>query len=135
MATQKFFKQGCRWQVGNGASIGIWTDKWLPKPSTFKLISLPNNTFELSRASDLCEWQKNLVRQIFLPPNVQSIQSIFLSSCLPQDQLGWAYTPKEKFTVRSAYKIALDRNGTRIQSWGGQSINTKKLMKIKTIIY
>ena len=140
MAMQKIFKEGCRWQVGNGASIGIWTDKWLPKPSTFKLFSPPNITFELSRASDLidplkCEWQTNLVRQIFLPPNVQSILSIFFSSYLPQDQLVWAYTPKEKFTVRSAYKIALDRDGTKIQSWGGQSINTKKLMKIKTIIY
>ena len=87
---EKIFKQGCGWQVGNGASIGIWTDKWLPKPSNFKLISPPNNTFELSRASDLidplkCEWQSDLVRQIFLPPNVQSILSLFLSSCLPQD--------------------------------------------------
>ena len=60
-----------------------------------------------------------LVRQIFLPPNVQSILSIFCSSYLPQDQLVWTYTPKEKFTVRSAYKIALDRDGTRIQSGGG----------------
>ena len=131
MAMQKNFKQGCRWQVGNGASIGIWTDKWLPKPSTFKLISPPNNTFERSRSSDLidplkCEWQTDLVRQIFLPPNVQSILSIFFSSYLPQDQLVWAYTPKEKFTVRSAYKIALDRNGTRIQSWGGPKYKYKK---------
>ena len=84
MAMQKIFKHGCGWQVGNGASIGIWTDKWLPKPSTFKFISPPNNTFELSRASDLidtlkCEWKTYLVRQIFLPPNVQSILSIFFS--------------------------------------------------------
>ena len=100
--------------MGNGASVGIWTDKWLPKPSTFKVISLPNNTFELSRVSDLidplkCEWQTDLVRQVFLPPDVQSILSIPLSSCLPQDWLVWAYTPKGKFTVRGSYKIALDK--------------------------
>ena len=81
---------GVWWQVGNGASISIWTDNWLPKPSNFKLISQINNTFELSRASDLidplkCEWQSDLVWQIFLPPNVQSILSLFLSSCLLQD--------------------------------------------------
>ena len=90
MATQKIVKQCCRWQVGNGALVGIWSDKWLTKPSTFNVISLPNNTFELSRVSDLIdplkyEWQTDLVRQIFLPPNDQSILSIFLSSCLPQD--------------------------------------------------
>ena len=67
--------------------------------------------------------ETDLVRQIFLPPNVQSILSIFFSSYLPQDQLVWAYTPKEKFTVRSAYKIALDRDGTRIQSWGDENQN------------
>ena len=59
MAMQKIIKQGYRWQEGNGTSIGIWTDKWLPKPSTFKLISPPNNTFELSRASDLIVGEAN----------------------------------------------------------------------------
>ena len=112
MTAQKIVKQGCRWQVGNGALVGIWTNKWLPKPSTFRVISPPNNTFELSRVSDLinplkCEWQTDLVRQVFLPPNVQSILSIFLSSCLPRDQLVWAYILKGKFTVCNAYKIAL----------------------------
>ena len=111
MAVQKIVKQGCRWQVGNGASVGIWIDKLLPKSSTFKVISPPNNTFELSRVSDLidplkCEWQTDLVRKVFHPPNVQSILSVFLSSCLPWDWLVWAYTPKGKFTVCSAYKIA-----------------------------
>ena len=47
--------------------------------------------------------------KFFYPPKVQSILSIFLSSCLPQDEVVWAYTPKEKFTVHSAYKIALDK--------------------------
>ena len=73
MAMQKFFEHGYRWQVGNGTSIGIWTDKWLHNLYTFKLISPPNNTFEFSKASDLidtlkCEWQTDLVRQNFLPP-------------------------------------------------------------------
>ena len=43
MEMQKIFKQGYRWQVGNGTSIGIWT----------------NNTFELSRASDLIVGEAN----------------------------------------------------------------------------
>ena len=78
------------------------------------MISPPNNTFELSGVSDLidplkCEWHTDLVRQVFLEPDVQSILSIPLSSCLPQDRLVWAYTPKGKFTVHSVYKIALDK--------------------------
>ena len=100
--------------MGNGASVGIWTNKRLPKPSTFKVITLPNNTFELSRVNDLidplkCEWQTDVVRQVFLLPDVQSILSMPLSSCLPRGKLAWAYTPKGKFTVQSVYKIALDK--------------------------
>ena len=118
MIAQKIVKLGCRWQVRNGASVGIWTDKWLPKPSTFKVISLPNKTFELSRVSDLidplkCEWQIDLVRQVFLQPDVQSILSKPLGSCLPRDQLVLAYTPKGKFTIHCVYKIAFDRKAGR----------------------
>ena len=117
----------------NGASVGIWTDKWLPKPSTFKVITLPNITFELSRVNDLidplkCEWQTDVVRQVFLQPDVQSILGIPLSSCLPRDRLVWAYTPKGKFTVHRVYKIALDK---AMNSGVGESLNgdTQKILE------
>ena len=32
---------GTRWRVGNGRLIHIWEDKWLPTPSTYKVISPP----------------------------------------------------------------------------------------------
>ena len=35
LATQSVVNSGYRWQVGDNKSIGIWTDRWLPRPSTF----------------------------------------------------------------------------------------------------
>ena len=32
-------KRGTRWRVGNGERILIWEDKWLPTPTTYKVIS------------------------------------------------------------------------------------------------
>ena len=32
-------KGGTRWRVGNGERILIWEDKWLPTPTTYKVIS------------------------------------------------------------------------------------------------
>ena len=32
---------GTRWRVGNGRLIHIWDDKWLPNPTTYKVISPP----------------------------------------------------------------------------------------------
>ena len=37
-------RMGTRWRVRNGKLIHIWHDKWLPTPSTYKVISPPNNT-------------------------------------------------------------------------------------------
>ncbi len=32
-------QQGSQWRVGDGISINIWEDRWLPSPSTYKMIS------------------------------------------------------------------------------------------------
>ena len=95
-------------------SVGIWTERWLPKPSTFIVISPANNTFELCRVGDLIdplkyEWQTGLVRQVFLRLDVQSVLSIPLSFFLPRDRLVWVCTPKRKFTVCGVYVVALDK--------------------------
>ena len=34
-------RKGTRWRVGNGKTIHIWEDKWLPTPTTYKEISPP----------------------------------------------------------------------------------------------
>jgi len=39
MAAQYIVQQGYQWQVENGQAITIVKDKWIPKPSTFKLTS------------------------------------------------------------------------------------------------
>ena len=35
----RVIQEGTRWRVGNGKLIHIWDDKWLPTPSTYKVIS------------------------------------------------------------------------------------------------
>jgi len=54
MAAQNLVKEGLRWRVGNGASIHVWEDRWLPVSSTYKVISprnfLHSNTWVQERA-------------------------------------------------------------------------------------
>ena len=112
MAAQKLVKQGCRWQVDDGNSIGIWNDKWLHGPSSFSVMSRPNTIPSDSRVSTLIEpstrvWKMELMSKIFLPNDAQSILGIPLSSRSSPNKLVWEYTPNGKFTIRSAYKIAL----------------------------
>lgn len=113
MAGQSVVRRGVRWQVGNGGIIRIWTDKWIPNPSTFKVISPPFILPMDARVSELIEpnsgtWRTDLIRRIFLPHEVDRICSIALGPSLLKDKLVWAPTTNGKFSACSAYKIAME---------------------------
>ena len=40
MAAQPLVRRGMWWQVGDGKMIKVWKDKWIPSPSTYKVITL-----------------------------------------------------------------------------------------------
>ena len=66
MATQRILRNGVRWRVGNGQKIRILSDKWLPNPSTFKVISPPKLLGCQAFVSDLInsdtkEWKVELI--------------------------------------------------------------------------
>lgn len=37
MVAQKLVCQGMHWQIGNGESVRVWRDKWLPTPFTYRV--------------------------------------------------------------------------------------------------
>ena len=53
-------------------------------------------------------WRANLVRELFINFEAKTILSIPLSISMPLDRLVWAATPNGKFTVKSAYWLAMD---------------------------
>ena len=48
-------RQGTRWRVGNGKLIHIWDDKWLPTPTTYKVISPPKDFGAFPMVSSLID--------------------------------------------------------------------------------
>lgn len=55
MAAQKIVQQGLRWQIGNGLSVQVWKDKWLPNSSTYKVVSPRLDSSLALRVSDLID--------------------------------------------------------------------------------
>ena len=138
MAAQGIVKQGYRWQVGNGNSIKIWTDKWLPTSSTFCITSYQHSLLVDTHVSTLINhgtgnWRIDLIKEIFLPHDAQTILSIPLSLCCPPDCIIWAYTPSSHFTVNSTYKVALSLSHTPNWSSGGPSNDQNNGMFWKTL--
>ena len=87
-------KSGTRWRVGNSRRIHIWEDKWLPTPSSFKVIT-PQAAFDgYPMVSSLIDfntkwWKVDLVRSLFLPFEASTILKIPLSYNLLDDSLIW----------------------------------------------
>ncbi|XP_075665346.1 uncharacterized protein LOC142635011 [Castanea sativa] len=99
--------------VDNGCNIQIWRDKWLPTPLTHRVISTPSHLPLEARVEELINREEgslktDLVQQFFLPHEADAICGIALSSNLPDDKKIWAPTANGGFSVRSAYKIAVE---------------------------
>ena len=103
-------KKGTRWRVGNGRRIHIWDDKWLPMPSSYKVISPQSDFGDYPMVSSLIDndtwwWKVEAVRSIFLPFEASTILKIPLNYNLPKDNLIWIGNKRRVFTVKSAYHI------------------------------
>jgi hypothetical protein len=61
---------GSRWRIGSGASVLIYQDRWIPRPSTFKVISPPllgeAATVQMLK-NPSGSWNSELIREFFLP--------------------------------------------------------------------
>jgi hypothetical protein len=90
LAAQDVVKKGAIWRVGDGKSIKIWEDCWLPTPTTFKIQSpqkhLPINTcvFDLIDQTTR-RWNVAFITEEFKQEEAEVIMNIPLSPLLPKD--------------------------------------------------
>lgn len=111
LAAKQVIERGSRWCIGNGESVHIWKDRWIPNPHSFKVISpyaaqLGMELVLSLLGADRRAWDVAKVRKTFLLHEAEVVLSIPISFNLPDDSIIWAWTPNGKFTVKSAYKVA-----------------------------
>ena len=96
--------------MGNSRLIHIWEDKWLPTPTTYKVISPPRPFDDFPMVSALIDhetrWKFELIQDMFLPFEADTILNMPLSYNLLEDKLIWTGNRKGDFTINSEYYIA-----------------------------
>ena len=88
----ELLKEGMIWRIGNGASVRIWRDNWIPRSSTLKPLS-PRGRSRLNRVSSLLDqhgvWDESKIRATFAPIDVEAILRIRTSPRQESDFLAW----------------------------------------------
>lgn len=119
---------------GNGATVRIWGDKWIPRATTYKVQSPCRILEENAIAEELVEagtggWNLPLVQEIFNVPEATIISEIPLSGYRQVDKLIWRATTTGVFTVNSAYYLDIERKALK-QGKGSRPSQEDTIWKI-----
>lgn len=127
------------WRVGDGRSVAIWGDRWLPTKITHKIQSPPHILGATAKVCELIDsatnwWNIPPVETVFNPEEARIICGMTICPRTQKDQLIWGANKQGPFTVRSAYHLAKE---VRRRTEGSTSTSTnmhqiwKRIWRIK----
>ncbi|KAK2663928.1 hypothetical protein Ddye_002502 [Dipteronia dyeriana] len=99
---------GSRWRIGDGDTVKIYQDRWLPRPSTFKVLSaslLGRDSLVSSLKLVSGEWNAMMIHDLFRPEDAKLILSLPFSSHRILDSLVWHFDKLGSYSVRIGYHV------------------------------
>ena len=111
-------QQGFRWRVGNGKSIKIWKDRWIPFTSTLQPQTPIGDWDEEGLVCDLIEsstkkWRLELLYEMFASNEGAKISMMQISRIGDNDTIIWHPDNKGAYSVKSGYRWLFNRHCTR----------------------
>lgn len=106
--SRDLIERGSSWKVGNGDSVRIYKDAWLPSPDgrikspVFHLA--PESSVKFLIDPDTGWWNINLIDWCFHPPDARLIKSLPLSFTPQPDTMVWKSEKSGSYSVKSGYK-------------------------------
>jgi hypothetical protein len=112
--------KGSCWRIGNGKSINIWNDNWLPFQSNFKPYTKAPAQTTLSHVNDLIDsntndWNQAIIESTFYPIDQIHIPQLPIINSFEEDEIMWMHEHSWQYSVKSGYKA--------LQIWKQESID------------
>jgi hypothetical protein len=129
----KLVKEGYIWRIGNGESVRIWDDPWIPKLWDRK-ISSPRNGNLLEKVAGLISpvtgtWDDQLVSETFSADDTRLILSMPVSANV-EDFIAWHFDEKGLHSVKQAYKLQVQL--VENEQKGGRSGSTSLVSNLNS---
>lgn len=110
-------REGVVWRIGNGESINVHHDNWIPRRGCLKPLG-QQYVQMLTQVSDLLtehgtEWDFNKLDVMFTADDAADIKQIAIGGPNRSDYLAWNFTKNGQFSVRSAYHLRMSMNGLK----------------------
>uniref|UniRef100_A0A8R7VD05 Reverse transcriptase zinc-binding domain-containing protein n=1 Tax=Triticum urartu TaxID=4572 RepID=A0A8R7VD05_TRIUA len=116
----ELLKKGLIWRVGDGRSIQVQRDQWIPRREGLRAANFTCRS-RIRWVNQLIDpiskqWDQELIQRIFNHFDASEILKIRIPEGEVADCIAWHYEKSCVFTVRSAYKLATKLKGIGPQS-------------------
>ncbi|XP_073358359.1 uncharacterized mitochondrial protein AtMg00310-like [Aegilops tauschii subsp. strangulata] len=114
IAGREALQAGLIKRVGEGNSIDVWADKWIPGTISMTPLLKPPNT-NVQTVSDLIDpknwpWRQELIRTTFITPDADAILNIPIRKGGDEEFYAWAFERSGNYTIKSAYRALVTQN-------------------------
>ncbi|XP_038695403.1 uncharacterized protein LOC119992679 [Tripterygium wilfordii] len=106
-------EDGLRWRIGNGATVHIWGNNWLPKPIIYNAnieeLGIPRTAMVDTLIDwSIGWWNVRLLEELFDVETASMILKQPIGSPYVSDSVYWNGTSNGSYTVRSGYYRAIE---------------------------
>lgn len=117
-------EKGIIWRIGDGSSVRIWDDPWLPAGRSRRPRTPRGNTI-LTKVAELIDpltgtWDVQMVKDLFWEEDAAEILAIPVHAD-HDDSVAWHVDKKGLFTVKSAYHVLEDEEEIKKNKQRGES--------------
>ena len=107
LAARDIIHTGSRWTIGDGRNVSVASHSWLPHSPVF--LNTPSQDMKVIDLidQDTWQWDRGKLFATYDRRTCESILALPLTHQNSHDKLIWKENRSQRFTVRSAYQVAL----------------------------